>query len=79
MHIPCAFKNISVLLQIVQPEMLHDHEVGKSEASWLTTYKNVLTAKIHKEHNQLDDLTETEAKNTDEVKNLTLNKTPQYS
>jgi hypothetical protein len=46
---------------------LHDNEAGKSEASWLTTYKNVLTTKIHKEHNQLDELTETEAQNKEEA------------
>jgi hypothetical protein len=46
---------------------LREGEGGKSEASWLTTYKNILSLKIHKEHNQLDELTENDAKTKEEV------------
>jgi len=62
-----AQKALRNLRNIVQPEMLNDNEPGKSQSSWLTSYKNVLTTKIHKEHIQLEEITETEANDKDEV------------
>lgn len=62
-----AQKSLRNLKQIVQPELLHDGEGGKSEASWLTTYKTILGTKMHKEHNQLEELTENEAKDKEEA------------
>lgn len=62
-----AQKVITNIKKIVQPELLHDNEPGKSDASWLTTYKNILTTKINKEHIRLDDVTETEAKEKEEL------------
>lgn len=41
-------------------ESLHDGEPGKTEVSWLSTYKNILGTKLHREHNALEDITDAE-------------------
>ena len=48
-------------MQIVQPELLNEGESGKSDASWLTVYKNFLSTTIHKENNKLEELTDAPA------------------
>jgi hypothetical protein len=61
-----AQKSLRNLKNIVQPEVLHDGEAGKSEGSWLTTYKTILSTKLIKEHIQLEELTEAPPKDKDE-------------
>ncbi|KAI6191780.1 hypothetical protein M3Y97_00265100 [Aphelenchoides bicaudatus] len=58
-----AQKSLRTLKNIVQP----DSSKSETEASWLTTYKNILSLKINKEHIQLDELTETETKTKEEM------------
>ncbi|KAI6205299.1 hypothetical protein M3Y94_00776500 [Aphelenchoides besseyi] len=62
-----AVKLIRNVKNIVQPELLHDGESGKSEVSWLNYYQGLLRNKMHKEHARLEELTDNPAKDKEEA------------
>ncbi|CAD5229849.1 unnamed protein product [Bursaphelenchus okinawaensis] len=63
-------KRLKNLRQIINYEQLSEGDPNKSEGSWLTTYKNLLGAKLHKEKNALEEIQESETKDKEELQAL---------
>ncbi|KAI6244163.1 hypothetical protein M3Y99_00088400 [Aphelenchoides fujianensis] len=63
-----AQKTCRNVKSVLQPELLHDGESGKTEVSWLNFYQSLLRKKMHQEVVALEDLTENPAK--DEAEGL---------
>ncbi|CAD5233996.1 unnamed protein product [Bursaphelenchus xylophilus] len=63
-------KRLKNLKQVINYELLNEGDPSKSEGSWLTTYKNLLGAKLHKEKNALEEIQESETKDQAELQTL---------